>query len=87
MRRDNLDICVDILQVAKSEAKKTHMVYRANLNFKLVKGYLRRLVDNGFISTASRGWFTTTDKGDDFLKQYNRPRISLIQEKESRRAS
>ena len=37
MRRNDLDICADILKVSKAGAKKTHIVYRANLNFKIVK--------------------------------------------------
>ena len=47
MKRNNLDICADILRVSRGGAKKTHIVYRANLNFKIVKGYLTRLAREG----------------------------------------
>jgi predicted transcriptional regulator len=78
MRRNDLDICADILKVSKAGAKKTHIVYRANLNFMIVKKYLSRLIDNGFLMDRSEnGVFVTTDRGSDFLEQYARLRIPL----------
>jgi predicted transcriptional regulator len=69
MRRTNLDICADLLYVAKGGAKKTHLVYQANLNFALVKKYLSRLTENGLLEPVN-GSFFTTDKGSRFLDQY-----------------
>ena len=78
MRRNDLDICADILKVSKAGAKKTHIVYKANLNFKIVKKYLRRLIDNGFLLDRSdNGIFVTTERGSDFLEQYARLTIPL----------
>ncbi len=78
MRRNDLDICADILKVSKAGAKKTHIVYKANLNFKIVKKYLSRLIDSGFLMDRSEnGVFVTTDRGSDFLEQYARLRIPL----------
>ncbi len=78
MRRNDLDICADILKVSKAGAKKTHIVYRANLNFMIVKKYLSRLIDSGFLMDRSEnGVFVTTDRGSDFLEQYARLRIPL----------
>lgn len=78
MRRNDLDICADILKVSKAGAKKTHIVYRANLNFKIVKKYLSRLIDNGFLMDGSdHGIFVTTDRGSDFLEQYARLTIPM----------
>jgi len=78
MRRNDLDICADILKVSKAGAKKTHIVYRANLNFMIVKKYLSRLIDNGFLMDRSEnGVFVTTDRGSDFLEQYARLTIPL----------
>ena len=71
MRRNDLDICADILQVAKTGAKKTQIVYQANLNFKIVKKYLSRLIDTGMLSTAQESrLYTTTNRGIEFLEQY-----------------
>jgi len=70
MRRNDLDICADILKVAKEGAKKTHIVYQANLNFKIVKKYLERLTENGFLE-SEKGNFYTTERGGKFLRQYS----------------
>jgi predicted transcriptional regulator len=71
MRRNDLDICADILQVAKAGAKKTQIVYQANLNFKIVKKYLSRLIDTGMLMTADESsLYTTTNRGIEFLEQY-----------------
>ena len=78
MRRNDLDICADILKVSKAGAKKTHIVYRANLNFKIVKKYLSRLMENDFLNHGSNtGIYVTTSKGSDFLEQYARLTIPL----------
>ena len=78
MRRNDLDICADILKVSKAGAKKTHIVYKANLNFKIVKKYLNRLINNGYLLDGSdSGVFITTDRGSDFLEQYARLTIPL----------
>ena len=72
IRRNDLDICADILRVAKKGAKKTQIVYKANLNFKIVKKYLKRLLENGLLDSSERGkLFHTTDKGANFLEQHS----------------
>jgi predicted transcriptional regulator len=73
VRRNDLDICADILTAARAGAKKTHIVYRANLNFKLVRKYLRRLIENGLLRPSSeKNVYTTTEEGMDFLEQYRK---------------
>jgi predicted transcriptional regulator len=69
VRRNDLDICADLLNVAKEGARKTQMVYKANLNFTIVKKYIKRLSDNGLIKSEN-GHFFTTDKGSRFLARY-----------------
>ena len=78
MRGNDLDICADILKVSKAGAKKTHIVYRANLNFKIVKKYLNRLIENDFLNHGSdNSIYVTTGKGSEFLEQYARLTIPL----------
>jgi predicted transcriptional regulator len=78
VRRNDLDICADILKVAKSGAKKTHIVYQANLNFTLVKKYLKRLINSGFIEDNNDGeLYITTQRGFKFLEQYSKLTIPL----------
>jgi len=68
-RRNNLDICADILRAARGGANKTRIVYQANLNFNIVKDYLKRLIDKGLLQTSENG-FITTPKGVHFIEQY-----------------
>jgi len=68
-RRNNLDICSDILRTARGGANKTRIVYQANLNFKIAKDYLRRLIDRGLLR-PSDNIFITTPKGVQFIEQY-----------------
>ena len=70
MRRNDLDICADILSVAQAGAGKTKIVYQANLNFKIVKRYLKRLIDGGMLN-PEQNRFYTTEKGEDFLSNYS----------------
>lgn len=65
MRRSNNDITVDILRVAMDGAKKTQIVYEANLNFKITQKYLEILKNKEFIRHEN-GLFITTDKGKVF---------------------
>jgi predicted transcriptional regulator len=69
MRRNDIDICADILKIARVGAKKTHLVYKANLNFEIVKKYLNRLFENNLISSEN-GHFITTEEGVKFLDSY-----------------
>ena len=64
-----MDIIADILSVAGEEAKKTHIVYSANLNFARVGEYLQYLVDKGLIENRSRE-YKTTERGEEFLRTY-----------------
>lgn len=70
MKRNNLDICADILKVSRGGARKTHLVYRANLNFKIVKKYLDHLVDREFLDSDG-GMFYLTEKGSQFIERYD----------------
>lgn len=71
-RRSNVDIIADILRIARKGAKKTRIVYGANLNFKLLNEYLERLEEAGLITNDSekRGMLKTTDKGRKYLQHY-----------------
>ncbi len=67
--RNNMDITAELLYVAKNGARKTHLVYKANLNFVLIKKYLVRLTENGLLESVNERFYTT-DKGARFLDQY-----------------
>ena len=59
-----MDICADILNIARGGAKKTHLVYKANLNFNIVKKYLRKLTNQSLI-LSENGHYITTEEEDE----------------------
>jgi len=71
-RRSRVDIVVAILQIADKGAKKTQIVYGANLNFKFLNGYLDKLEKAGLIARdyENNGIIKTTEKGEKYLQHY-----------------
>jgi len=68
--RDRLEIIVDILNVASKGAKKTKIMYFANLSHKLLEKYLDEAVGLGFIYSDDDS-YEVTKKGRTFLEKYN----------------
>ena len=48
--RDRLDIIADILNVVSREAKKTQIMYQANLSYKVLQRYLNEIVDASLVT-------------------------------------
>ncbi|MDQ1279182.1 MAG: hypothetical protein QG670_442 [Thermoproteota archaeon] len=70
-KRNYLEISADLLRVAKEGARKSHLVYKANLNFSIIETYLKRLQETGLITVPSDDHlFKTTLKGEEYLNQY-----------------
>lgn len=65
-----MDIMAEILEISRLGAKKTWIVYKANLNFKLVKEYLDELMEKRLINFDG-SLYETTDQGLDFLEEYS----------------
>jgi len=81
-RRGWLDLVADILDVANKEGgvNKTRIVYRANLNFRRLEGYMEPLMERGLIRENSEGGdalFETTERGREFLNRYRKTRDLL----------
>ena len=74
--RSRLDIIADILLVASRNAKKTQIMYQANLSYKVLKRYLAEIVEASLIHfEGEKQCYTLTSKGQEFLeayKQYSR---------------
>ncbi|EMR74239.1 putative transcriptional regulator [Thaumarchaeota archaeon SCGC AB-539-E09] len=70
MKRDKYDIMAIILSAAIRGIKKTALVYRSNLNFKLMHKYTKILVEIGYL-TFKKQHFFTTEKGKMYLEHYN----------------
>ena len=70
--RSKLDIIADILEAASRNAKKTHIMYQANLSYKVLKKYLKKMKEASLISfVCEEQCYTLTNKGKDFLGAYN----------------
>lgn len=66
MNRGKFDIIGSILLICKNGAKKTEIVYKANLNFKNAEVYLKWLNDRKMIMKEGR-FFNITSKGSELL--------------------
>lgn len=76
-RRGKLDIMVDILSVTRSGARKTEIVYKANLNFTRIERYLPFLKERGLM-VNSGSIYRTTEKGEEFLREYQKMKELLV---------
>lgn len=69
--RDRLDIIADILNVASREAKKTQIMYQANLSYKVLQRYLQEIIDASLIIFENHGqYYKLTFKGQEYLDAY-----------------
>jgi len=68
--RDRLDIIADVLEVAKSGARKTQIMYGANLSYTLLTRYLKEVMDTGLVRREDESIFKLTEKGSDFLQAF-----------------
>jgi len=69
--RSKLQIIADILLVAGKGAKKTRIMYQANLSYDLLKRYLAETLEAGLISIdKDKRLYIATQKGEVFLKKY-----------------
>ena len=72
-RRDKLVIMAEIMDITKTGALKTQIMYRANLSFSQLNGYLKLLTSNKLLEkTAANGKdiYKATPKGKDFLTRH-----------------
>ena len=76
-RRGKLEIIADILSVTLKGAKKTEIVYKANINFTRIEKYLPYLAEKGLLEHA-HGEYRITEKGKEFLRDYQSVKEQLI---------
>ena len=65
----------DVLALATSGIKKTHIMYKANLSYEQVHVYLSELIGKNLIGqdvSQDGVVYRTTDKGREFLLYYMR---------------
>ena len=71
-KRNDIEISAEILKVAMNGARKSHIVYKANLNFKIIRKYLNNLEKSGLITSSpdKNKIFSTTKKGREYLDHF-----------------
>lgn len=67
--RRRFEIIADILNAAKNGAKKTRIMYVANLSHRLLEKYLMETINVGFIR-FNNDCYEVTEKGRMFLERY-----------------
>ena len=74
--RGKIQIMGDVLTLATSGIKKTHIMYRANLSYEQVHLYLGELIGKRLIeqdvSSTDGVVYRTTERGREFLLCYTR---------------
>jgi predicted transcriptional regulator len=69
--RSRFDIIADMLCVANGRAKKTKIMYQANLSYKLLTKYLIEVRRSNLVTYERKGrCYVLTPKGGEFLKVY-----------------
>ncbi len=66
--RGRLEIIVDLLEICREEAIRTHLVYKANLNFKILRRYLKTLLDKNWVRDRG-GDVSYNGEGEAFFKK------------------
>ena len=70
--RGRLDIIADILNVASRDAKKTQIMYQANLSYKVLQKYLAEVVGASLVCfEENKHCYQLTEKGRKFLREYD----------------
>lgn len=72
IKRDRLDIMINILEIVKESSKRTHILYKANINHSQLMKYLKMLQQLGMLQEKN-GEFIITDKGRIFLSLLTKP--------------
>jgi predicted transcriptional regulator len=69
--RGRLDIIADILQVVSGSARKTQIMYQANLSYRVLQKYLAEITGASLICFEDgKRCYTLTAKGQEFLDAY-----------------
>ena len=69
--RRRIDIIADILNISVTFVKKTQIMFRANLSYKVLQRYLAELVEASLISYEDdKRCYILTNKGREFLDIY-----------------
>jgi predicted transcriptional regulator len=74
--RNSWELWKEILEVCKDGTCKTHIVYKCNMNFKIVEDHIDYLLERGLLKQTEQH-YKTTPKGDRFLEIYGKIKAIL----------
>lgn len=81
--RKRVEIIGDILNIVRDGAKKTQIMYKGNLSYKLLRNYLHQVIGAGLVVVGeSSNIYQLTEKGKMFLRDfedYSRSRCEMKQ--------
>jgi predicted transcriptional regulator len=83
-KRNRYELLADLLRSSKGGARKTNLMFRANLSFVLLNKYLNFLLEKGFLESKD-GLFFPTRPGLIYLQRYvrySRARDSMVKSEE-----
>ena len=69
--RNRLQIIAEILEIVRGGAKKTHIMYGANLSYKLLCKYLGEVLECGLVQVDGEERYSVAPKGEKFLKHFS----------------
>lgn len=81
-RRSAMEMVCDILDVlSEGPTKPTHILYKANMSWKVLSAYLEYLIERGLVDKEEQGGkrsvYKITQKGESIVKLYEGLRASL----------
>lgn len=69
--RSRLRIIADILRIASDGARKTRIMYQANLSYKLLCQYLEKVVNARLVTFEKGNSYVLTSRGEEFLERFD----------------
>lgn len=79
-KRTKLEVIRDVLLVLKEHGnvKITHLIYKSNLSYVIIKEYIKELSEKGMIEMneeKGKNFFTITPRGAQFLREFEKIKI------------
>ncbi len=80
-KRTKLEVIKDLLSVLKEHGnvKITHLIYKSNLSYIIIKEYIKDLTDKGMIKLNTdeneKSFYCITPKGMQFLREFEKIKI------------
>jgi predicted transcriptional regulator len=69
--RGFFDIMAEMVMVCQSGARKTHIMYKANLSYEMLQRYMKVLLDAGLVEgSLVDGSYRASPKGFSFVRDY-----------------